>query len=100
MLQGGHSAILSAFIKLPFAIKVFVLSILSGRRLTQALLSLLQAELKKKFHEEEAIKYVGFLEQAIDISGKDGFAVGSSVSHSFNNIRIKQHDMTNYVTLL
>ena len=27
MLQGEHSAILSAFIKLPFAIKTFVLSI-------------------------------------------------------------------------
>ena len=27
MLQGVHSAILSTFIKLPFAIKVFVLSI-------------------------------------------------------------------------
>ena len=31
MLQGGHSAILSTFIKLPFAIKTFVLSILSCR---------------------------------------------------------------------
>ena len=28
MLQGEHSAILSAFIKLPFVIKIFVLSIL------------------------------------------------------------------------
>ena len=27
MLQGEHSAILSAFIKLPFVIKIFVLSI-------------------------------------------------------------------------
>ena len=27
MLQGEHSAILSTFIKLPFAIKIFVLSI-------------------------------------------------------------------------
>ena len=27
MLQGGHSAILSTFIKLPFSIKTFVLSI-------------------------------------------------------------------------
>ena len=31
MLQGENSAILSAFIKLPLVIKVFVLSILSGR---------------------------------------------------------------------
>ena len=30
MLQGEHSAILSTFIKLPFSIKTFVLSILSG----------------------------------------------------------------------
>ena len=30
MLQGEHSAILSTFIRLPFVIKVFVLSILSG----------------------------------------------------------------------
>ena len=34
MLQKEHSAILSTFIKLPFVIKTFVLSILSGR-LTQ-----------------------------------------------------------------
>ena len=27
MLQGEHSAILSTFIKLPFAIKIFILSI-------------------------------------------------------------------------
>ena len=27
MLQGGHSAILSTFIKLPFVMKIFVLSI-------------------------------------------------------------------------
>ena len=31
MLQGEHSAILSTFIKLPFVIKIFVLSIMSGR---------------------------------------------------------------------
>ena len=31
MLQGEHSAILSTFIKLPFSIKTFVLSVLSGR---------------------------------------------------------------------
>ena len=30
MLQGEHSAILSTFIKLPFVIKIFVLSILRG----------------------------------------------------------------------
>ena len=30
MLQGEHSAILSTFIKLPFVIKIFVLSILVG----------------------------------------------------------------------
>ena len=39
-LDGEHSAILSTFIKLPFAIKIFVLSILSGR-FTQALLYLM-----------------------------------------------------------
>ena len=37
MLQAEHSAILSTFIKLPFAIKIFVLSILSIR-FTQVLL--------------------------------------------------------------
>ena len=37
MLQGEHSAILLAFIKLPFVIKIFVKSILSGR-LRQVLL--------------------------------------------------------------
>ena len=37
MLQGEHSAIRSTFIKLPFVIKIFVLSILSGR-FTQVLL--------------------------------------------------------------
>ena len=37
MLQGEHSAILLTSIKLPFAIKIFVLSILSGR-FTQVLL--------------------------------------------------------------
>ena len=31
MLQGGHSAILLAFIKLPFCIKIFVLSIFEWR---------------------------------------------------------------------
>ena len=31
MFQGEHSAILSTVIKLPFAIKIFVLSVLSGR---------------------------------------------------------------------
>ena len=31
MLKGEHSAILSTFIKLLFAIKIFVLSVLSGR---------------------------------------------------------------------
>ena len=31
MLQGEHSAILSTFIKLPFVIKIFVLSILEWR---------------------------------------------------------------------
>ena len=39
MLQGGHSAILSTFIKLPIVIKIFVLSIISGR-FTQVLLYL------------------------------------------------------------
>ena len=77
------------------------MSILSGR-FTQVLLFLLQAELKKKFHEEEAIKYVGFLEKAIESSGKDGFAVGSSVSPSFVNIRQKQHndDKLRHFTLI
>ena len=37
MLQGEHSAILLIFIKLPFVIKIIVLSILSGH-LTQVLL--------------------------------------------------------------
>ena len=37
MLQGDHYAILSTFIKLPFVIKIFVLSILRGR-FTQVLL--------------------------------------------------------------
>ena len=37
MLQGEHSAILSTFIKLPFIIKIFVLSIFSGS-FTQVLL--------------------------------------------------------------
>ena len=37
MLQGEHSAILLTFIKLPFVIKIFVLSIFSGR-FTQVLL--------------------------------------------------------------
>ena len=37
MLQREHSAILSTFIKLPFVIKIFVLSIFSGR-FTQILL--------------------------------------------------------------
>ena len=37
MLQGEHSAILLTFIELPFVIKIFVLSILSGR-FTQVLL--------------------------------------------------------------
>ena len=37
MLQGEHSAILSTFIKLPFVINNFLLSILSGR-FTQVLL--------------------------------------------------------------
>ena len=37
MLQGEHSAILLTFIKLAFVIKIFVLSILSGR-FTQVLL--------------------------------------------------------------
>ena len=39
MLQGEHSALLSTFIKLLFVIKIFVLSILSGR-FTQVLLYL------------------------------------------------------------
>ena len=30
MLQGEHSAVLLTFIKLPFVIKIFVLSVLSG----------------------------------------------------------------------
>ena len=37
ILQREHSAILSTFIKLPYVIKIFVLSIFSGR-FTQALL--------------------------------------------------------------
>ena len=38
MLQGEHSAILSTFIKLPFVIKIFALSIFLGDRFTQILL--------------------------------------------------------------
>ena len=34
MLQGGHSAILSTFIKLPFVIKIYVLSIFEWPRKT------------------------------------------------------------------
>ena len=37
MLQLEHSAILSTFIKLPFVIKIFVLSILSSRFTLQVL---------------------------------------------------------------
>ena len=39
MLKGEHSAILSTFIRLPFVIKIFVLSMLNGR-LRQVLLYL------------------------------------------------------------
>ena len=46
MLQGEHSAILSTFIKLPFVIKMFVLSIFSGG-LRQVLLYYPDIELKK-----------------------------------------------------
>ena len=38
MLQGDHSAILSTFIKLPFVIKIFILSIFEWPFLTQVLL--------------------------------------------------------------
>ena len=38
MLQGEHSAILLTFIKLPFVIKIFVLSIFLSGRFTQVLL--------------------------------------------------------------
>ena len=38
MLQGEHSAILSTYIKLPFVIKIFVLSFLSGCILRKVLL--------------------------------------------------------------
>ena len=47
MLQGEHSAILSTSIKLPFVIKIFVLSILSGH-LRQVLLYMVQKK-KKRF---------------------------------------------------
>ena len=47
MLQGEHSAILLTFIKLPFIIKIFVLSIFSGR-FTQVLLCLLYFLVKIK----------------------------------------------------
>ena len=38
MLQGEHSAILLTFIKLPFVIKIIVLSLKTGGRLRQVLL--------------------------------------------------------------
>ena len=38
MLQGEHSAILSTFFKLPFVIKIFVLSFFLSGRFTQVLL--------------------------------------------------------------
>ena len=41
MLQGEHTAILSTFIKLPFSINTFVLSILSGHLRQVLLYSLL-----------------------------------------------------------
>ena len=44
-----HSAILLTFIKLPFVIKIFVLSILSGR-FTQGLLYLLFKAIMAKKH--------------------------------------------------
>ena len=40
MLQGEHSAILLTFIKLPFVIKIIVLSIFESGRFTQVLLYL------------------------------------------------------------
>ena len=43
-----HSAILSTFIKLPFVIKIFVLSILSGR-FTQILLYVVKIQLTEGF---------------------------------------------------
>ena len=43
MLKGEHSAILSTFIKLSFVIKVFDLSILSGR-FRQVLLYMISSE--------------------------------------------------------
>ena len=50
MLQGEHSAILSTYIKLPFVIKSFVLSILSDR-FTQVLLYMYTNGVqKKKYH--------------------------------------------------
>ena len=45
MLQGEHSAILLTFIKLPFAINIFVLFIFSGR-FTQILLYITHSEKK------------------------------------------------------
>ena len=47
MLQGEHSAIRSTFIKLPFVINIFVLSILSGR-FTQVLLYMITIILAQK----------------------------------------------------
>ena len=44
MLQGEHSAILWTFIKLPFVIKIFVLSIFSGN-ITQVLLYVTSAKI-------------------------------------------------------
>ena len=44
----------------------------------------LQDEARKKFREGDALKYLGFLEKAIGDGGKDGYAVSSSVSPSFD----------------
>ena len=42
MFQGEHSAILSTFIKLPFVIKIFVLTIFESVPFTQVLLYYLE----------------------------------------------------------
>ena len=57
MLQREHSAILSTFIKLPFAIKTYVLSICSGR-LIQVLLYL---EVFEFLLKSVTVKYILFI---------------------------------------
>ena len=59
MHQGEYSAILSTFIKLPFVIRFFVLSFLSGRS-TKVLLYILMHTICDVFEKGEiALEYMG-----------------------------------------